>query len=91
MARILIIDDDLQIREMMEQMLQKEGYETIGASDGQIAMKLCRENPADVVITDIIMPEKEGIETIVELKREFPGIKIIAMSGGRADRTGTLS
>jgi len=82
MARILIIDDDLQIREMMEQMLQKEGYETISASDGQIAMKICWKNPADIVITDIIMPEKEGIETIVELKREFPGIKIIAMSGG---------
>ncbi len=72
-------------------MLQKEGYETISASDGQIAMKLCRENPADVVITDIIMPEKEGIETIVELKREFPGIKIIAMSGGGRIGTGTLS
>lgn len=82
MARILIIDDDLQIREMLRQMLEFEGYEVIEASNGKDALKLQQGTPADLVITDLIMPEKEGIETIRDLRKMFPEIKIIAMSGG---------
>ncbi|MCP4109394.1 MAG: response regulator [Desulfobacteraceae bacterium] len=82
MVRILIIDDDVEIREMLKEVFEQEGYETIIAPDGEVAVKCYRDQQADVVITDIIMPEKEGIETIMELKQEFPDVRIIAISGG---------
>jgi len=82
MARILIIDDDVQILDMLRQTLECEGYEVVDATNGKEGIRLYRENPADLIITDIIMPEKEGIETIIELKRNFPDVKIIAISGG---------
>ncbi|MCP4350056.1 MAG: response regulator [Desulfobacterales bacterium] len=82
MARILIIDDDVEIREMLKEVFEQEGYETVIAPDGEVAVKCYRDQQADVVITDIIMPEKEGIETIMELKQEFPDVRIIAISGG---------
>lgn len=82
MARILIIDDDVQTLNMLRQMLEREGYEVMDAPDGKEGLKRYRENPTDLIITDLIMPEKEGIETIRELRRDFPDIKIIAMSGG---------
>jgi DNA-binding response OmpR family regulator len=82
MARILIIDDDAQVLEMLRHTLERQGYEVIGASNGKEGLRLYREKPADVIITDLIMPEKEGIETIMELRRDFPQVKIIAISGG---------
>ena len=82
MARILIIDDDPQILNMLRQTLEREGYEVIDASDGKEGLKLYQENPTDLIITDLIMPEKEGIETIMELRRDFPDVKIIAITGG---------
>ncbi len=82
MARILIIDDDIQIREMLSQMLEKEGFEVAYAENGIKAERIYRKTSVDLVITDIIMPDKEGLETIVELRRDFPHIKIIAISGG---------
>lgn len=82
MARILIIDDDILIREMLSQMLEKEGFEVAYAENGIKAERIYRKTPVDLVITDIIMPDKEGLETIVELRRDFPHIKIIAISGG---------
>ena len=82
MARILIIDDDVQILKMLRKTLEHEGHEVIDAANGNKGLRLYREDPTDLIITDIIMPEKEGIETIVELRREFPEVKIIAMSGG---------
>jgi DNA-binding NtrC family response regulator len=83
MDRILIIDDDDQFRGMLKKILEKAGYNNIEeANDGRTGMKLFRQRPFDLVITDIIMPDKEGIETIVELKSEYPPVKIIAMSGG---------
>ena len=57
-------------------------YEVVAAADGNKGLRLYREDPTDLVVTDIIMPEKEGIETIIDLRREFPEVKIIAMSGG---------
>ena len=70
MRRVLVIDDDLQIRQMVRQMLERSGYEVDDAPDGQVGIDIFRKKPADLVITDIIMPEKEGIGTILELKRE---------------------
>ena len=82
MTHILIIDDDPQILDMLGQTLKREGHEVVEALDGKEGLKLYRENPTDLVITDIIMPETEGIETIMELQRDFPDVKIIAISGG---------
>ena len=82
MAHILIIDDELQIQLMLRKLFESEGYKVTGASDGNEGIRLYRENPADLIITDFIMPEKEGIETIRDLKKEFPEVEIIAISGG---------
>ena len=82
MRQILIIDDDLQIRTLLKKIFEKEGFQVIEAQDGNEGIRQFREKGADLVITDLVMPEKEGIETIIELKREFPDVKIIAISGG---------
>jgi len=82
MARILIIDDEPQIRSMLKLMLERDGYEVIEAPDGVEGIKVYRQNPADLIITDLIMPNKDGIGMIIELKKEFPDVMIIAMSGG---------
>lgn len=82
MGRILIIDDEAMIRDLLVKILEREGYETVTASGGKDGIKIHRENPADLIITDLIMPEKAGIETIMELRRDFQDVKIIAMSGG---------
>lgn len=79
---ILIIDDEEQIRAVLRLILEKKGYHVLEASDGGKGIKCCRSNQVDLVITDIFMPDKEGIETIIELKRDFPKMKIFAMSGG---------
>jgi two-component system, chemotaxis family, chemotaxis protein CheY len=88
-ACILIIDDDDQPRHMLQQVLTRAGYEVIDARDGNEGLQRFRATPADVIITDILMPEKEGLETIIDLRREFPRAKIIAMSGG--GRAGNLN
>lgn len=80
--RILIIDDDDQVRDMLRQTLEFENYEVEETPDGRNALKIHRKNPVDIVITDLIMPEKEGIETIREFVLSYPDINIIAMSGG---------
>ncbi|MDY6904237.1 MAG: response regulator [Thermodesulfobacteriota bacterium] len=82
MAHILIIDDEDQIRMMLRHWFENEGYTVTVAANGEEGLERQRENPADLIITDLIMPEKEGIETIIELKDANPNIKIIAMSGG---------
>lgn len=83
MARILIIDDDDQVRKMLRLTLNAAGFDVVEAQDGKIAMKLFHQDlTVDLVITDLIMPEKEGIETIIELRRDFPKVPIIAISGG---------
>lgn len=82
MAKIIIIDDDNQFRNMLRQMLEGAGHEVIEACDGKEGMSLFEGNQIDLVITDIFMPEKEGIELIMEFRRNFPENKIIAVSGG---------
>jgi len=80
--RILIIDDDEQIRVLLEQMMEWAGYDVMVAENGKVAMQMQAASPADLVITDLIMPEQEGLETISRLKKAYRDIKIIAISGG---------
>jgi CheY-like chemotaxis protein len=82
MALILIIEDNSYFREMLRKMFESEGYDVVEAVDGIEGIRSYRERKPDVTITDLIMPNKEGIETIQELVKEFPEAKIIAMSGG---------
>lgn len=82
MARILIIEDDQQLRELLRAFLEREGYEVLDAADGEKGLEMQRAQPFDLVITDIFMPVKEGIPTIMEMRRDFPQLKIIAISGG---------
>lgn len=82
MARIMIVDDDHEIRQSLLLILKNAGYEVIGASNGEEALEAFKKTPSDLVITDIIMPEKNGIEMIFQFKCEHPGVKIIAISGG---------
>ncbi len=86
MSRILIIDDEPQIRSMLRLMLERVGYEVAEAPDGIEGIRRYRENPSDLIITDLIMPNKDGIGMIIDLKKEFPKVKIIAMSGGGVNR-----
>ncbi|NQS70799.1 MAG: response regulator [Desulfobulbaceae bacterium] len=80
--KILVIDDDAQIRLMLREMLAWEGYDVLEAANGREGLLVQRQQAADLVITDLIMPEQEGLETITFLKSEFPDLKIIAVSGG---------
>lgn len=82
MAQVLIIDDDAGVRRVLRQLLEREGFLVAEAEDGRKGVELFRQHPADLIITDILMPEMDGVETIIMLRREFPGIKVIAMSGG---------
>ena len=82
MPRILIIDDERPVRAVLRQMLEREGYEVDEATDGAVGIKLLHTRPADLVITDLFMPDKEGIETMMEVQKHFPRVKIIAISGG---------
>ena len=82
MASILLIEDDAPVRRIISMMLEKEGHEVSEAADGELGIQMYREQPRDLVITDIIMPNKEGLEMIKELKKEYPDVKIIAISGG---------
>lgn len=82
MKRILIIDDDHHILLMIKKMLERAGFEVDLSSNGNEGLDLFKRTPVDLVITDIIMPEKEGLETIREMKKLRPDLKIIAMSGG---------
>ena len=82
MSRILVIDDDQQVRALLWEILTDEGHEVIEAVNGVDGMRKFREQPTDLVITDLIMPEREGLETINLLRREFPKLGVIAISGG---------
>ncbi len=82
MAVVLVIDDDQEIRRLLRRILERAGHGVQEAGSGLEGIQKYRSDPADLVITDIVMPEKEGLETIQELRRDFPDAKIIAMSGG---------
>src|SRR5659263_332114 len=82
MAKILVLDDELSILLMIKKMLEKAGHEVSLALNGKEGVELFERSKPDLLITDIIMPEKEGLETIFELRRKHPELKIIAISGG---------
>ena len=82
MATILVIDDDPQICDFLQQVLEKEGHAIHTALNGIEGISLYRRHHPELIILDILMPEKEGLETILDLRREFPNVMTIAMSGG---------
>ena len=82
MKQILLVDDESSFREPLQRVLQQAGFQVETAGDGQSALDQYRRQPADLVLIDLIMPIKEGLETIPELRRLNPSLKIIAMSGG---------
>ncbi len=82
MAHILVIDDEVQIRDVLRTVLERVGYEVTEAGDGNEGLQIYAEGGIDLVVTDIIMPEKGGIDTIMDLRRDFPDVKVIAISGG---------
>jgi DNA-binding response OmpR family regulator len=81
-SEILVIDDDVLVLDTIVQVLQNSGYRVSGAADGREGIAIFRSGHPDLVITDIIMPVKEGIEVIRAIRRERPAVKIIAISGG---------
>jgi DNA-binding response OmpR family regulator len=82
MARILIVDDEESIRYTLTKTLKSQGHEIYQASDGDTALKVLSEQEIELVVTDILMPNREGLETIREIRMNWPEIKIVAMSGG---------
>jgi DNA-binding response OmpR family regulator len=82
MVKILVVEDDQQFRNVLIQLFQRENYDVTGCSDGTEATKILKDEMFDVVITDIIMPKKDGMSLIVDLRRNRPNMRIIAISGG---------
>lgn len=82
MVKILIVDDELFVRDMMADMIKPAGYDVIVAENGAEAFDVCKKESIDLIITDIVMPEKNGIDLIMNVKKEYPEIPIIAVSGG---------
>ena len=81
-TRVLVIDDDADLRELIRDSLEGDGFEVTSAANGARGLEIQRAKPAQIVITDIFMPEKEGLETLIAMRNEFPLAKIIVMSGG---------
>ena len=84
MKRILVVDDEEQIRTMLTQMLEQEGFTVHTSENGEEGMALVGRYAFDLVITDMIMPVKDGLKFIMELVRDYPELKILAISGGGA-------
>lgn len=81
MADVLVVDDNDDFRSLLRMALEREGFAVRTAANGQDALALLHGRQADVMVTDIFMPGKEGIETISEVRKRFPGMRIVAMSG----------
>jgi len=82
MAKILVLDDEESILLMLKKMLERAGHEVDIALNGSDGLELFKKNKPDLLITDIIMPHKDGLEVVLELRRKYPELKIIAISGG---------
>ena len=82
MPAILIIDDNEEIRTLWTEVLEEEGHEVVQAESGVVGIKIARARALDVIVTDIMMPDKDGLETIMEIQSHNPTAKIIAVSGG---------
>jgi len=88
MSHILVIDDDIDLRVIFQEALRAEGYEVSVAADGAQGIALQRKQRASLLITDIFMPDKDGLETIRDFREEFPSVPIIAISGGGSLKIG---
>jgi CheY-like chemotaxis protein len=82
MSLIMVVDDHYPMRVALEELLKQMGHEVIGAKDGKEALALQRKQPADVLLTDIFMPEMDGYEVIQKFKQQYPTVNVIAMTGG---------
>lgn len=85
MAQILVIDDEFEVRSTIRFMLEREGHEVTEALDGQEGMELFLKKPADLIITDILMPNQDGIETLLQLHADHPNIPVIVISGNATE------
>ncbi len=85
MARILVIEDDAQVRDMLKEVIERSGHEVLLAQDGAAGLREFNLHGADLIVTDVVMPQIGGVDTIVAIKNLDPNAKIIAMSGGSAD------
>jgi two-component system response regulator (stage 0 sporulation protein F) len=85
MATILVIEDDDSVRGLLAYWLKQAGHKVLQACDGAAGLRAIEGQPADVVVCDLFMPNKEGLETIPELRRRFPKTRIVAISGGSID------
>lgn len=90
MPSVLVVDDEDQIRQLIRETLEQAGYAVREARDGKEGLEQYRAHPADLVIMDILMPDQDGLESIMTLRREFPGACIIAITGG-SDMIGILN
>jgi CheY-like chemotaxis protein len=82
MARILLVDDDDLSRSTVHQMLERAGHQVTSTGNGREALEMCQEAAPDLVVTDLIMPETDGLELIQELRRIAPAVRVVAISGG---------
>jgi len=83
MKNILVVDDNQMMRKLIRNLFHGEEYEIMEATNGMEGLDFVKQNPIDLIITDIVMPKMEGIELIMNIRRDFPKIKIIAISGGK--------
>ena len=82
MTRIIVIDDEEDIRDVLREVLERAGFDVETASNSDDGLELLRDHGADLVITDIIMPGKDGVDTVYDIRMEFPNTRIIVISGG---------
>ena len=82
MAKILIVDDEPQLREMLTDMLEMDEHEVVEAVNGVEGVKKYHESKPDLIITDLVMPEQNGIDMLLELKKKVPNLSVLAISGG---------
>lgn len=90
MPSVLVVDDEDQIRQLIRETLEQAGYDVEEASNGKQGLERYRAKPADLVIMDILMPDQDGLESIMTLRREFPASRVIAITGG-SDMIGILN
>jgi len=86
MARIIVAEDDEGVRNVIRRSLEADGHEVIEAEDGAVALDLFREEPADLLVADLFMPRLDGIKLITHLRKQFPQVRVLAISGSVWER-----
>lgn len=90
MPSVLVVDDEDQVRQLIRETLEQAGFDVQEARDGKEGLERYRAKPTDLVIMDILMPDQDGLESIMTLRREFPACRVIAITGG-SDMIGILN